>query len=427
EEGKDLKPFFDAIIEKIPAPRYEESEPFQMIVCNIGYSDYTGRLAIGRVMNGHAEKNNQLVCLEENNKIIPLRVSKLQVYKGITHEEVDTVSPGEIVVLSGVEEVQIGDTICNKEHPKAYKRITVDEPTIAMSFMVNTSPLSGTEGTFVQSARIWERLQKETLYNVAIKVERSPTSDVFIVKGRGELQLAILIEQMRREGFELAVGRPRILFKEKDGKKLEPMEHVVIDADSEFAGIITEKLGQRRGIMVHMNVLHAHNRTRLEFKVPSRGLIGYRNEFLTDTKGTGIINSSIEGYEEMKGPIERRKTGSLIADRLGQAVPYGMWYLEERGRLFVLPGTKLYEGMIVGEHSRDNDLMVNLSRTKKLTNIRTTSKDEAVTLTPIQPFTLEQAIEFINDDELVEVTPKSIRMRKAILNFNERKIAEKKS
>jgi len=425
DESDSLKPLFDTIVNEIPGPKYDDQEPFQMIVCNIAYSDYTGRLAIGRVMNGSAKKNDQLVCIQENDQVLPLRVSHLQVYKGVQYEDVAEVGPGEIVILSGAEDVHIGDTICHKDNIKAYKRIHVEEPTVAMTFMVNTSPLSGKEGKFVQSARIGERLFKETLYNVAISVEKDPTGDAYIVKGRGELQLAILIEQMRREDFELAVGKPRILFKEIDGKKHEPIEHVIVDVDSEFAGVVTEKLGRRKGIMVHMDGASNSGRTRIEFKVPSRGLIGFRNEFMTDTKGTGILNSSLDGYEEMKGTIETRKSGSLVADRSGNAVAYGLWYLEERGRLFITPGQPHYEGMIIGEYNRENDLNVNPSRTKKLTNIRTTSKDEAVTLTPIQPLTLEQAIEFVQDDELVEVTQKSVRLRKAILDQNKRKLKTK--
>lgn len=427
DDNQNLNPLFDAIIEKVHGPRHDPAEPFQMLVYNIGYSDYTGRLAIGRVMHGGARKNDELICLEKEGRSVPLRISKLQVYEGITFQEVEAVGPGEIVILSGVSDVTIGDTICHKERPKAYPRIEIDPPTVSMRFMPNNSPLSGREGKIVQSPRIWERLMKETLYNVAIEVEKDSESEAFLVKGRGEFQLAVLIETMRREGFELMVGKPHIIFKEENGKTLEPIEHVVVDVDNDYSGVVTEKMGRRRGQMVHMDAFSHGHRTRLEFKVPSRGLIGFRNEFLTDTKGTGVMSSYLDGYEAMKGEIETRYSGSLVSDRLGAAVAYGLWYLEERGRLFVRPGDAVYEGMIIGEHSRDNDLMVNPTRTKKLTNIRTTSKDEAVVLVPVQPMTLDFAIEFIKDDEWVEVTPKSIRLRKAILDPHARKIAGKKT
>ncbi len=421
EKGTDLIPLMDAIVDEIPGPKFDEAEPFQMIVCNIGYSDYTGRTAIGRVMNGSAKKNHELVCLQEDDKIVPLRISKLQVYHGIQIEEVEEVGPGEIVILSGVENVQIGDTICHKDMPKAYKRIKVDEPTIAMYFMVNSSPLAGKEGTYVQSSRIYERLQKEALYNVAIQVERDEDSGHFIVKGRGEFQLAVLVETMRREGFELGVGKPQILFKEIKGKKCEPIEYVVVDVDSEFTGAVTEKLGQRKGVMMHMDSSALSSRTRLEFRVPSRGLIGFRNEFLTDTKGSGILNSCLDGYEELKGDIDTRHTGSIVSDRAGNAVAYGLWYLEDRGLLFIQPGDPVYEGMIVGERNKSGDLPVNPTRSKKLTNMRASGKDDAVLLTPVQPMSLEKAIQFIKDDEVVEVTPKSIRLRKIILDAHQRK------
>jgi GTP-binding protein len=423
-EGQDLKPLFDGIISELPSPRYSAAEPFQMLVCNIGYSDYTGALAIGRVMHGRAKKNDPLVCMQEGGKDVPLKISKLEVYQGLQQQEVDGVEPGEIVILSGIDNVQIGDTICHKDHPKAFDRIVVDDPTVSMRFMPNTSPFAGKEGQFVQSARIGDRLRKETLYNVAIEVERDPSGEAFVVKGRGEFQLAVLIETMRREGFELAVGKPQILFKEIDGQTVEPMEHVVIDVDSEFVGVVTEKLGKRRGKMQHMD--SSGSRARVEFRIPSRGLIGFRNELLTDTKGTGILSSYLEGYEAVEGDIASRVTGSLVADRQGNAVAYGLWYLEERGEIFVRPGDPVYDGMIIGEHARDNDLMVNPTRSKKLTNMRTTSKDEAVALTPIQPMTLERAIEFIKDDELVEVTPKSIRLRKTVLDVHARKRMMKK-
>ncbi len=420
EKGKDLAPLFDTVIQEVPPPQYDESEPFQMLVTNLGYSDYLGRLAIGRVFQGSAKKNETLVCIGKDGQPKNLRVSCLQVYEGLKFQEVEQVDPGDIVILSGIENVEIGDTICTQAQPKALKRLVVDEPTVAMKFMPNSSPFSGREGKLVQSQRIWDRLQKETLHNVALRVESSPTGDSFIVKGRGEFQMAILLETMRREGYEVCVGRPQIIFKEENGQKLEPIEHLFVDIPEDYMGIVTEKLSLRQGRMINM-VNHGSGRIRLEFSVPSRGLIGYRNEFLTDTKGVGLMNSYLMGYEPVRGEIKSRVSGSLIADRQGESVAYGLFHLEPRGVLFIEAGVPVYEGMIVGEHNRDNDLNVNVCREKKLTNMRASGKDEHVVLTPITPMTLEKAIEFIKDDEWVEVTPKSIRLRKVTLASNMRK------
>lgn len=424
--GTDLKPLFETIVNFVPPPKHDTEEPFQMLVCNLGYSDYTGRLAIGRVMNGSVKKNEELVCIQENDKIIPLKVSKLQVFDGIVFKEVDQVSPGDILILSGVDHATIGDTICASTSPKALTRITVDEPTVSMRFMGNTSPFSGQDGQWVQTRRLLERLQKEALFNVAIQVEEDSGSDSFVVKGRGEFQLAVLIETLRREGFELCVGRPQIIFKYKDGKTLEPIECLVVDCDTEFTGIVTEKLSKRRGRMMNMQPFGT-GRVRMEFSIPSRGLIGYRSEFLTDTKGTGLMSAYLDDYEEFRGEVSSRQTGSLVADRTGRAIPYALFYLEERGKMFVTPGTPIYEGMIIGEHSRDNDLNVNVTREKKLTNMRAAGRDENVILVPIQPPTLEQALEFIKDDEMVEITPKNVRIRKTILNAGDRLIAKRRA
>ncbi|MBX7137776.1 MAG: translational GTPase TypA [Oligoflexia bacterium] len=418
-ENSDLSILFDTVLETVPGPSYHPGSPFQMQVLNLSYSDYLGRLAIGRVVEGSAKKSDRLICIDRHSAEVPLKVTKLQVYRGITFEEVEVAEPGEIVILSGADEVEIGDTICTKEAPVPLKRVTVDEPTIAMRFTTNTSPLSGTEGKFVQSQRIRERLLKETLHNVALKFEETSDADTFVLKGRGEFQMAILIETMRREGFELSVGRPEVILKEQDGKLMEPIEHLLIDLDERFIGIVTEKLSARKGRMVNM-VNHGSGRARLEFSIPSRGLIGYRNEFLTDTRGTGIMNSYLSGFEDHRGEIESRVTGSLVADRPGSAIPYAIFHLEPRGKMLVQPGDPVYEGMIVGEHNRDNDLDVNICREKKLTNIRAAGRDENVILTPVTPLALEKAIEFIKDDELVEVTPKSIRLRKKILQANKR-------
>ncbi len=415
----DIGLLLDTIVAEIPPPSYCDGEPFQMLVSNLGYSDYLGRLAIGRVFNGTVKKSDQLVCIGEDGTPKSLRATKLQVYSGVNFADAEVVEPGDIIILSGIEEVMIGDTISVKERPKALKRISVDEPTISMRFTTNNSPFSGREGKFVQSTKIQERLEKEILHNVAIRVDFAEDRESFVVKGRGEFQMAIVIETMRREGFELTVGRPQIIFKEIDGVQMEPIEHLFIDCEEKFTGIVTEKLAHRKGRMVNL-VNHGSGRVRIEFSVPSRGLIGYRNEFLTDTRGTGIMNSYLQGYESHRGEIVARTTGSLVADRQGEAVAYGLFHLEPRGNLFVLPGDAVYEGMVVGEHNRDNDLNVNVCREKKLTNIRAAGKDENILLTPVVPMTLEKAIEFIRDDELVEVTPKSIRLRKTILPGNMR-------
>ncbi|MBT8762627.1 translational GTPase TypA [Desulfohalobiaceae bacterium Ax17] len=423
DPSEDLEPLFETILEEIPAPSYAPEEPFQMLVSDLSYSDYLGRLAIGKVFHGSVRSNETLVCINEHGEQIPLKVTKLQVYEGLNYKEVDQVAPGDIVVLSGIEDVKIGDTICTQESPRALPRITVDEPIVSMRFSINTSPFAGREGKYVQSRKIWERLLKETLLNVAIKVEETDDKDSFIVKGRGEFQMAILIETMRREGYELCVGRPEVIFKKVEGKLQEPMEKVFIDCEEDFMGVVTEKLSMRKGKMINL-VNNGNGRVRMEFLIPARGLIGYRNEFLTDTRGTGIMNTLFAGYGDYAGPIQGRFTGALVADRQGECVAYALFNLEPRGRLFVVPGEPVYEGMIIGEHNRSNDINVNPCKSKKLTNLRASGKDEAVTLTPVMPMTLEKAIHFIKEDELVEVTPKSIRLRKAVLCARKRHVLE---
>jgi GTP-binding protein len=419
EEGRDLTALFDIILQEIPAPCFDPDEPFQMLVADLGYSDYLGRLAIGKVMHGRARYNDTLICINEADKHLPLKISKLQVYEGLNLKEVGSADPGDIVVLSGIEDVQIGDTICTKASPKALKRIRVDEPTVAMTFTINSSPFSGKEGKFVQSSKIWERLKRETLRNVAIRVEESQDKESFIVKGRGEFQMAILLETMRREGYELSVGRPQVIFKYQDGKRLEPIEHLFIDCDETFLGIVSEKLATRKGKMSNL-VNPGKGRVRMEFSIPSRALIGYRDEFLTDTKGTGIMNSYFAGYEPYRGDFPARFTGSIVADRRGTAVAYALFNLEPRGQLFIAPGEPVYEGMIIGEHNRENDIDVNACKEKKLSNMRAAGKDENVILTPVRPVTLEWAIDFIKEDEMVEVTPKCIRLRKTYLSAQRR-------
>ncbi|MDJ0874390.1 MAG: translational GTPase TypA [Desulfobacterales bacterium] len=417
--GVNLHPLLDLIVDKLPAPVFDPEAPFQMLVSDLGYSDYLGRLAIGKVVNGRARHRDSLVCLGENEAQRPLKVSQLQVYDGLGLKEVETAEPGDIIVLSGIEDVAIGDTICTREFPRALKRIRVDAPTVAMRFTINTSPLAGREGKYVQSSRIRERLHRETLSNVAIQVEDTDNREVFLVKGRGEFQMAILIETMRREGFELGVGRPEVIFKYRDGEKLEPMEKLFIDCDENFLGIVTEKLSARRGQMTSM-INHGSGRVRMVFGIPSRALIGYRDEFLTDTKGTGIMNSYFAGYDAYRGDFPSRYTGSIVSDRAGAAVAYALFNLEPRGQLFIEPGDPVYEGLVFGEHNRATDINANPCKEKKLTNMRAAGRDENVILSPVKPMTLERALHFIREDEMVEVTPQSIRLRKTVLAASER-------
>ena len=420
KEGRgDLHILFDTIVNRIPAPVFDAAEPFQMLVSDLDYSDYLGRLTIGKVANGRVQFNDRLVCVKGENRHVPVKITKLQVYNGIQYGESNVVEAGEIAILSGIGDVAIGDTICNRETPKALKRIYVDEPTVSMLFAPNTSPFSGKEGTLVQSSKIKERISRETLSNVAIRMEEIPKSDGCIVKGRGELQMAILIETMRREGFELCVGRPEVIFKYDNGQCLEPVEGLFVDCEESFIGIVSEKLSAKKGKMVNL-ANHGTGRVRIEFNVPSRALIGYRDEFLTDTKGTGIMNSYFAGYEPYHGNFPSRLTGSIVADRQGTAVAYAMCNLEPRGRLFITPGEPVYEGMIVGENNKGTDIDVNPTKEKKLTNIRASGKDDAVVLTPVKVMTLESAIHFIREDEMVEVTPRSIRLRKTVLSAQKR-------
>ncbi len=417
-EGLDL--LLNMIVEEIPAPVLHPDRPFQMLVSDLGYSDYLGRLAIGKTHNQAVAAAAALIRIDAEDKIKPLKVNKLQVYDGLTIVDAARVEPGDIVVLSGLDEVHIGDTICTKDSPRAMRRITVDEPTVAMQFLRNTGPFAGREGKHVQATKLGERLHRETLQNVSLRVEDAGDKEGFLVSGRGEFQMAILIEQMRREGFEVCVGRPQVIFQQRDGVRMEPIERVYIDCGDGYSGIVTEKLSVRRGRLVGL-VNHGNGRARLEFSVPSRALIGFRDEMLTDTRGTGIMNAYIEGYEPYRGDFPTRYTGSLVSDRQGSAVPYALFNLEPRGTMFVSPGDPVYEGMVVGEHNRENDLDVNPCKTKKLTNMRASGRDDNVILTPPRPLTMEAAINFIRDDELVEITPKSIRIRKRILQIGDRK------
>ena len=419
EEGINLHVLLNTILEKIPGPSHDPDAPFQMLVSDLSYSDYLGRLAVGKIFNGTAHSRDSLVCIGKNGESIPLKVSKLQVYDGMKLKDVDEVQPGDIAVMAGIEDVKIGDTICNRQTPKALPRISVDEPTVSMEFTINNSPFAGQEGKYVQSSRIRERLLKETLLNVAIQVEKTEGRDSILVRGRGEFQLAILIETMRREGYEFSVGRPEVICRYENGRKLEPMERLLVDCEERFLGVVTEKLSLRKGKMINL-VNNGKGRVRIEFSVPTRTLIGYRDEFLTDTRGTGIMYSLFDGYEKFRGDCPSRFTGSIVADRTGNAVPYALFNLEPRGRLFVVPGDRVYEGMIIGEHNRAQDIGVNPCKEKKLSNMRVSGKDDNVILSPIKTITLEQAISFIREDELLEITPLSVRMRKAVLSRQKR-------
>ncbi len=422
EPGTHLHVLLDTIIDEIPGPAYDPAAPFQMRVSDLGYSDYLGRLAVGKIFNGTVAARDALVCVGQEGAIRPLKVSKLQIYQGITLQAVDQAQPGDIVVLAGIEEVMIGDTICNARDPRALDRIHVDAPTVSMKFVLNDSPFGGREGRYVQMSRIRERLVKETLRNVAIQVEAGEDRETVLVKGRGEFQLAILIETMRREGYEFCVGRPEVILRPTESGVLEPIEGLLVDCEERFMGIVTEKLTLRKGRLTNL-VNNGKGRVRITFSVPTRALIGYRDEFLTDTRGTGIMHARFEGYEAYRGDCPSRFSGSIVADRGGVAVAYALFNLEPRGRLFIVPGTAVYEGMIVGEHNRGSDIDVNPCKEKKLTNMRAAGKDDNVLLSPVAALTLEQAIAFIREDELVEVTPVSVRLRKQHLPAEKRQKA----
>jgi GTP-binding protein len=419
EASGDLRPLFDTILEHIPGPAGDPHAVLQLLVANLDYNDYLGRLAIGRVFAGTLKHGDEVSICKIDGTIHKTRITKLFSFEGLKRVDETRGVPGDILAIAGVEGITIGDTVSHAETPAPLARIQIDEPTIAMTFTINTSPFSGREGQFVTSRNLRDRLDKELLTNVALKVEEAGGPEAFKVMGRGELQLAILIEMMRREGYELMVGKPEILTKTINGVVHEPLEALTIDCPEQFVGVVMEKLGTRKGKMTKM-VNHGSGRVRLEFHVPSRGLIGIRSELLTDTKGTAIMNSLFHGYIEWQGEIQMRPTGVLVADRPGKATAYAIYNLQERGEMFITPATDVYEGMIVGENSRNNDLDVNIVREKKLTNMRSSTADEAIRLVPPRMLNLEQAIEFVREDEWVEVTPQSIRLRKKILKSNQR-------
>ncbi|MDT5123282.1 MAG: GTP-binding protein [Acidobacteriota bacterium] len=419
DDSRDLRPLFDQIVETIPAPVALREDSLQLLVANLDYSDYVGRISIGRISSGEIAVSEQIAIVRRDGSIDKTRVSQLYVFEGLKREAVERAGVGDIVALAGIENIEIGETITSADNPQPLPTIAVDEPTISMIFGVNNSPFAGREGKYVTSRQIKERLDKEILGNVAIRVEATESPDQFKVSGRGELQLAILIEMMRREGYELMVSKPEVVTRRDGARVLEPIEQVVVDCPDEFIGVVTEALGRRKGQMTKM-VNHGTGRVRLEFETPSRGLIGFRNEFLTETKGTGLLNTIFLRWGEWMGEMRGRATGSLVADRMGETTTYALFNLQERGSLFARPGAKVYEGMVIGENARAVDLDVNVIKEKKLTNMRAASADEAMRLVPVKELSLEQALEFIADDELVEVTPQTIRLRKRVLRANER-------
>jgi GTP-binding protein len=419
DTSRNLHPLFDEILRTIPAPRAAAADVLQMLVANLDYNDYVGRLAIGRIFAGTVAVGDQVSICKLDGSIEKTKVSQLYAFEGLERLAIESAKAGEIVALAGIADINIGETVSSADEPRPLPRITVDEPTISMIFGVNTSPFAGREGKYVTSRKLKERLDKEALANVAIRVEPTEALDSFKVSGRGELQLAIIIEMMRREGYEMQVSKPEVITRQVDGRTLEPLELAVIDCPETFIGVVTEALGRRRGRMTKM-INHGTGRVRMEFEVPSRGLIGFRSEFLNDTRGTGLLNTLFLRWDEWQGPISQRLTGALVADRVGQATTYALYNLQERGELYVRPGTAVYEGMIVGENARDADLDVNAVKEKKLTNMRAANADEAMRLVPFRELSLEQALEFIREDELVEVTPGAIRMRKKILVANQR-------
>jgi len=417
--GEDLRPLFEAILSHVPPPKGDPAAPLQMLVANLDASDYLGRIAIGRIFNGSVKLYDPITVCKLDGSRQQTRVTKLFSFEGLKRVETESAAAGDIICLAGIEDITIGETIADAENPVPIPPIAIDEPTVSMIFGINNSPLAGRDGQYVTSRHLKERLDKELLGNVSLRVEPTDTPEQFKVLGRGELQLAILIEMMRREGFEVQVSRPEIVVKEINGVRSEPVEDLVIDVAEDYQGVVIAGCGTRRGTMTNL-VNHGSGRVRMEFRIPARGLIGFRSQFLTETKGTGIMNHLFAGWEPWHGPIPSRETGALVSDRAGVTTAYALANLQERGVIHIEPGTQVYEGMLIGENSRNNDLDVNVTKEKKQTNMRASSADEAIRLVPPIIMGLEQAIEFINDDELVEVTPKSIRLRKRILASNMR-------
>ena len=420
ETSDNMRPLFETVLKHVPTPAGDADAPLQFQISALDYSTYTGRMGIGRVLNGRIKPGQQVVVMNHEEQVAAGRINQVLGYRGLERVPVDGAEAGDIIIISGIEDIGIGVTICDKDQPVGLPVLGVDEPTLTMDFMVNSSPLAGTEGKFVTSRQIRDRLTKELLTNVALRVEDTEDSDVFRVSGRGELHLTILLETMRREGFEIAVAKPRVVYKEINGEKCEPYENLTIDLEDNHQGGVMEEIGRRRGELTNMES-DGQGRTRLEYHIPARGLIGFQSDFMTMTRGTGLMSHVFDDYAPVKADMPGRHNGVLISQENGEAVAYALWKLEDRGRMFVSPGDKLYEGMIIGIHSRDNDLVVNPVKGKQLTNVRASGTDEAVRLTTPIKMTLESAVEFIDDDELVEITPKSIRIRKRFLNESDRR------
>ena len=420
DESNDMRPLFETILKHTPAPSGSADETLQLQISQLDYDNYTGRLGIGRILNGRIKPGQVVAVMNHEEQVAQGRINQLLGFQGLERVPLEEAEAGDIVIISGIEDIGIGVTITDKDNPKGLPMLSVDEPTLTMDFMVNTSPLAGTEGKFVTSRQIRDRLQKELLTNVALRVEDTADADVFRVSGRGELHLTILLENMRREGFELAVGKPRVVYREINGQKCEPYENLTVDVPDDNQGAVMEELGRRRGELTNMES-DGNGRTRLEYHIPARGLIGFQGEFLTLTRGTGLMSHVFDDYAPVKPDMPGRHNGVLVSQEQGEAVAYALWNLEDRGRMFVSPNDKVYEGMIIGIHSRDNDLVVNPLKGKKLTNVRASGTDEAVRLTTPIKLTLEGAVEFIDDDELVEITPQSIRLRKRYLSELERR------
>ena len=418
-EDRRLQPLFEEILRTIPPPAYDRQMPLQMLVLNLDYSDYVGRLAVGRIVNGRVRARQEVGLVRADGAMDRARVTRLYAFEGLARIEVEEAGPGDIVALAGFDVVNIGETITDADDPRQLPPVIVDEPTVSMLFSVNTSPFAGQEGQFVTSRHLQERLQRELLINVSLRVEPGDTPDAFKVSGRGELQLAILLEMMRREGYELAVSKPEVITTVANGVKQEPMERLVVDCPEDFLGVVTEKIGKRKGRMTNM-VNHGTGRVRLEFRIPSRGLIGFRSQFLTDTRGTGLLNHLFDGYDAWQGEIPHRVTGALVADRAGRTTAYAIEHVQDRGEMFLEPGERVYEGMIIGENSREEDIDVNVVKEKRLTNMRSSTAEEGIHLLPAHRMSLEQALEWIREDELIEITPQSLRMRKRILAANVR-------
>ncbi|HZS34642.1 MAG TPA: translational GTPase TypA [Methylomirabilota bacterium] len=419
EPGRTLEPLFEALLAAVPPPRFDPARGLQLRAASLDWDDYVGRLVIGRVSNGTIRSGDRVAVVRRSGAIEPAKITVLYIYEGLRRIEVAEAGPGEVVAVAGIEAMDIGETLADPERPVPLPPIRIDEPTVAMTFSATVSPFAGRDGKYVTSRHLRDRLVKEARTNVAIRVEETGSPDIFRVSGRGELQLAILIEMMRREGYELEVGQPEVITREESGTRLEPMEHLVVDCPEEYIGVVTQKVGIRRGQMVRMTN-HGTGRVRLEYRIPARGLIGYRSEFLTDTRGTGLLNHLFDGWAPWHGDIPRRTTGALVADRQGRATAYAIDHLQPRGTFFIRPGEAVYEGQIVGEHVRDNDLDVNVTKEKRLTNMRASTADDAIQLSPARGMSLEQCLEWIRDDELLEVTPSALRLRKKALGGRRR-------